>query len=83
MSFPNTGSRVDGRVALVTGALGGIGAATCKALAAGGAKVIASDAHRHRRRCIARCDEKVGSKLCIFSTRCDQAPAMGGFNAQD
>ncbi|NBS82649.1 MAG: SDR family NAD(P)-dependent oxidoreductase [Betaproteobacteria bacterium] len=47
MSFPNTGSRVDGRVALVTGALGGIGAATCKALAAGGAKVIASDAHRH------------------------------------
>jgi NAD(P)-dependent dehydrogenase (short-subunit alcohol dehydrogenase family) len=45
MSFQNTGSRLEGRVALVTGALGGIGKATCKALAAGGAKVIASDAH--------------------------------------
>ena len=45
MSFPSAGSRLDGQIALVTGALGGIGAATCKALAAGGATVIASDAH--------------------------------------
>ena len=45
MSVQNTGSRLEERVALVTGALGGIGEATCKALAAGGARVIASDAH--------------------------------------
>ena len=47
MAHPHAGSRVDGRIALVTGALGGIGKATCKALAAGGAKVIATDTHHH------------------------------------
>jgi len=45
MGLPQAGSRLDGRIALVTGALGGIGKATCKALAAGGAQVVATDAH--------------------------------------
>gem|GEM_PF-5883448 len=40
MSVQNTGSRLEERVALVTGALGGIGEATCKALAGGGGKVF-------------------------------------------
>ena len=36
-------NRVDDRIALVTGAAGGIGTATCRLLADGGAKVIATD----------------------------------------
>ncbi|HMN79190.1 MAG TPA: SDR family oxidoreductase [Burkholderiaceae bacterium] len=36
-------NRVDGRIALVSGAGGGIGAATCAALLAGGARVVATD----------------------------------------
>ncbi|MFN9775681.1 MAG: SDR family NAD(P)-dependent oxidoreductase, partial [Burkholderiales bacterium] len=35
-------NRVDGRIALVTGAAGGIGPATCRLLAEGGARVIAT-----------------------------------------
>jgi 3(or 17)beta-hydroxysteroid dehydrogenase len=66
MSFPNTGSRVDGRVALVTGALGGIGAATCKALAAGGAKVIASDAHSSGAEALLDAMKKLGASCAFF-----------------
>jgi NAD(P)-dependent dehydrogenase (short-subunit alcohol dehydrogenase family) len=36
-------NRVDGRIALVTGAAGGLGTATCRLLAEGGARVIATD----------------------------------------
>ena len=36
-------NRVDGRIAIVTGAAGGIGTATCRQLAEGGAHVIATD----------------------------------------
>jgi 3(or 17)beta-hydroxysteroid dehydrogenase len=36
-------NRVDDRIAIVTGAAGGIGTATCRLLADGGAKVIATD----------------------------------------
>ncbi len=36
-------NRVDGRIALVTGACGGIGAATCRLLADQGAQVLATD----------------------------------------
>jgi len=66
MSFPNTGSRLDGRVALVTGALGGIGAATCKALAAGGAKVIASDAHSSGAEALLDAMKKLGASCAFF-----------------
>ncbi|NBT81122.1 MAG: SDR family NAD(P)-dependent oxidoreductase [Betaproteobacteria bacterium] len=47
MSVQNTGSRLEERVALVTGALGGIGEATCKALAAGGARTASMICLRH------------------------------------
>jgi NAD(P)-dependent dehydrogenase (short-subunit alcohol dehydrogenase family) len=51
---------------LVTGALGGIGAATCKALAAGGAKVIASDAHRHGADELLDAMKKLGASCAFF-----------------
>mgnify|MGYP003747201485 CR=1 FL=1 len=38
-------NRVDGRIALVTGAAGGIGTATCRLLAGNGATVVATDLH--------------------------------------
>ena len=36
-------SGVEGKVALVTGGAGGLGAATCEALAAAGARVVVAD----------------------------------------
>ena len=43
MSNPFDAYRMDGRVAVVTGAASGIGAATCGVLAAAGASVVCAD----------------------------------------
>ena len=67
MSFPSAGSRLDGQIALVTGALGGIGAATCKALAAGGATVIASDAHSRGADELLQAMKSLGASCDFFS----------------
>ena len=67
MSFPSAGSRLDGQIALVTGALGGIGAATCKALAAGGATVIASDAHSRGADELLHAVKSLGASCDFFS----------------
>jgi 3-oxoacyl-[acyl-carrier protein] reductase len=44
----SAGPRLDGRVALVTGGLGGIGRAVCATLAQAGATVVAADLHEDR-----------------------------------
>ncbi|MFF3542618.1 SDR family NAD(P)-dependent oxidoreductase [Streptomyces platensis] len=43
-----TGPRLDGKVALITGATGGIGAATAKRFAREGARLIVTDVHHDR-----------------------------------
>jgi NAD(P)-dependent dehydrogenase (short-subunit alcohol dehydrogenase family) len=46
-------SRFDGRVAIVTGGAGGIGSATCRALAAQGARVVVADVDGERAEALA------------------------------
>ncbi|WP_030985817.1 SDR family NAD(P)-dependent oxidoreductase [Streptomyces sp. NRRL S-1813] len=43
-----TGQRLDGKVALITGATGGIGAATAKLFAREGARLVVTDVHQER-----------------------------------
>lgn len=49
-----TDRSLEGRIAIVTGGAGGIGAATCRALAAAGMKVVVADVTRERGEALAR-----------------------------
>ena len=60
--------RLDGRTALVTGGTGGIGAATCRRLAAEGARVAVSDLDGERARELAAELDGVGLELDVRST---------------
>src|SRR5918912_1384657 len=60
--------RLEGRIALVTGGTGGIGAATCRRLAAEGARVAVSDLDGERARELAAELDGVGLELDVRST---------------
>jgi len=56
-------NRVDGRIALVTGAAGGIGTATCRLLAENGAQVIATDLKAAPGEALAAAIEAAGGRI--------------------
>lgn len=60
--------RLEGRIALVTGGTGGIGAATCSRLAAEGARVAVADLDLDRARALAADIDGLGVELDVRST---------------
>nr|MBA2343091.1 SDR family NAD(P)-dependent oxidoreductase [Thermoleophilaceae bacterium] len=60
--------RLEGRTALVTGGAGGIGAATCRRLAAEGASVAVTDLHREQAAEIAAEIDGAAYELDVCST---------------
>jgi 3(or 17)beta-hydroxysteroid dehydrogenase len=60
-------NRVDNKVALVTGAAGGIGSATCRLLARCGATVVATDRREDLGRQLVAQIEAEGGKACFMS----------------
>lgn len=56
-------NRVDDRIAIVTGAAGGIGTATCRLLAEGGAQVIATDLKAAPGEALAAAIEAAGGRI--------------------
>jgi len=60
--------RLEGRIALVTGGTGGIGAATCSRLAAEGARVVVADLELDRARELAADIDGFGVELDVRST---------------
>ena len=60
--------RLEGRIALVTGGTGGIGAATCSRLAAEGARVVVADLDLDKARQLAADIDGLGVELDVRST---------------
>ena len=73
----HTPFRLDGQKALVTGGASGIGAATCRALAAAGAMVTIVDIDRTAADALAR--ELPGSSVTVFDVT-DEAAVKGAFS---
>jgi len=65
--------RLEGRIALVTGGVGGIGSATCSRLAAEGARVAVADLDLDRARELAADIDGLGVELDVRSTESAQA----------
>jgi meso-butanediol dehydrogenase / (S,S)-butanediol dehydrogenase / diacetyl reductase len=71
--------RVRGRVVVVTGGAGGIGAAACRAIAAEGGKVVVADLDRHRAQAVADsivADGAAAVSVAVDVTNRDQVRAM-------
>jgi len=60
-------NRVDNKIALVTGAAGGIGSATCRQLARSGATVVATDRREDLGRQLVATIEAEGGKACFMA----------------
>jgi 2-hydroxycyclohexanecarboxyl-CoA dehydrogenase len=65
--------RLEGRIALVTGGTGGIGAATCSRLAAEGARVAVADLDLDKARALAADIDGLGLELDVRSTESTRA----------
>ncbi|MEU8781333.1 glucose 1-dehydrogenase [Streptomyces sp. NPDC048637] len=69
-----TGQRLDGKVALITGATGGIGAATAKLFAREGARLVVTDVRQERLTALTEEIEETGAE--IFSACLDVSSAQ-------
>ena len=65
--------RLEGRIALVTGGVGGIGSATCSRLAAEGARVAVADLDLDKARELAADIDGLGVELDVRSTESARA----------
>lgn len=70
--------RLEGRIALVTGGTGGIGAATCERFSAEGARVIVADLDLDRARDLAARIDGVGVQMDVRSTESVGAAVAAG-----
>ncbi|GMU77442.1 MAG: 2-hydroxycyclohexane-1-carbonyl-CoA dehydrogenase [Acidimicrobiia bacterium] len=81
MTSPFDAYRMDGRVAVVTGAASGIGATTCEVLAAAGASVVCADLNADGLADTAAAVEAAGARALAVPTDVTQRPEVAAMIA--
>jgi NAD(P)-dependent dehydrogenase (short-subunit alcohol dehydrogenase family) len=67
--------RLAGKVAIISGAASGMGAATARMFAREGAKVVIADVLEHEGRQVV---DAIGASAQVRTARCDQRGGLGG-----